>query len=44
MVKARNEAGNSEEEEQEDPDIHVLDGWMPARKIHPARTIHKDRL
>ena len=25
-----------------DPDIHVLDGWMPAAKTHPACTIHKD--
>ena len=25
-----------------DPDIHVLDGWMPATKTHPARTIHED--
>ena len=21
------------------PDVHVLDGWMPATKTHPARTI-----
>ena len=25
-----------------DPDVHVLDGWMPATKTHPARTIHED--
>ena len=25
-----------------DPDIHVLDGWMPATKTHPACTIHED--
>ena len=27
-----------------DPDIHVLDGWMPATKTHPTCTIHKDRM
>ena len=27
-----------------DPDIHVLDGWMPTTKRHPACTIHEDRL
>ena len=25
-----------------DPDIHVLDGWMPATKTNPACTNHKD--
>ena len=25
-----------------DPDIHVLGGWMPATKAHPACTIHED--
>ena len=25
-----------------DPDIHVLDGWMLATKTQPACTIHKD--
>ena len=24
------------------PDIHVLDGWMPATKTQPACTIHED--
>ena len=24
------------------PDIHVLDGWVPAPKTHPACTIHED--
>ena len=28
--------------DSKDPDIHVLDGWMPATKTHPARTIHED--
>ena len=28
--------------DSKDPDVHVLDGWMPATKPHPARTIHKD--
>ena len=26
------------------PDIHVLDGWMPATKTHPACTIHGDKM
>ena len=26
------------------PDIHALEGWMPATKMHPACTIHKYRL
>ena len=26
---------------QKIPDIHVLDGWMPATKTYPACTIHK---
>ena len=25
-----------------DPDIHVLDGWMPATKTHATCTIHED--
>ena len=25
-----------------DPDIHVLDGWMPGTKAHPVRTIHEE--
>ena len=28
--------------DSKDPDIHVLDGWMPATKTHPACTIHED--
>ena len=28
--------------DSKDPDGHVLDGWMPATKTHPARTIHED--
>ena len=28
--------------DSKDPDVHVLNGWMPATKTHPARTIHKD--
>ena len=28
--------------DSKDPDVHVLDGWMPATKTHPARTIHED--
>ena len=26
------------------PDIHVLDGWMPATKKQPACTIHEDKM
>ena len=29
-------------QDSKDPDIHVLDGWMPATKSHPACTIHED--
>ena len=25
-----------------DPDVHILDGWMPVTKTHPACTIHED--
>ena len=28
--------------DSKDPDVHVLDGWMPATKTHPAQTIHED--
>ena len=28
--------------DSKDPDIHVLDGWMPATKTHQACTIHED--
>ena len=28
--------------DSKDPDIHVLDGWMPATKTHPACTILVD--
>ena len=28
--------------DSKDPDVHVLAGWMPATKTHPARTIHED--
>ena len=28
--------------DSKDPDIHVLDRWMPATKRHRACTIHKD--
>ena len=28
--------------DSKDPDVHVLDGWMPTTKTHPARTIHED--
>ena len=28
--------------DSKDPDIHVLDGWMPARKTHTPGTIHED--
>ena len=28
--------------DSKDPDFHVLDGWMPATKTYPARTIHED--
>ena len=28
--------------DSKDPDIHVLDGWMPATKTQPACTIHED--
>ena len=28
--------------DSKDPDIHVLDGSMPATKTHPAHTIHED--
>ena len=28
--------------DSKDPDVHVLDGWMPATKTHPARTTHED--
>ena len=28
--------------DSKDPDIHVLDEWMPATKTHPACTIHKE--
>ena len=28
--------------DSKDPDVHVLDGWMPATKTHPSRTIHED--
>ena len=28
--------------DSEDPDIHVLDGWMPATKTHPVCTTYKD--
>ena len=28
--------------DSKDPDVHVVDGWMPATKTHPARTIHED--
>ena len=28
--------------DSKDPDVHVLDGWMPATKTHPAHTIHED--
>ena len=28
--------------DSKDPDVHVLDGWMPATKTHPACTIHED--
>ena len=28
--------------DSKDPDIHILDGWMPAAKTHPACTIHED--
>ena len=27
--------------DSKDPDVH-MDGWMPATKTHPARTIHED--
>ena len=30
--------------DSKDPDIHVLDGWMPATKTHPVCTIHEDRM
>ena len=30
--------------DSKDPDIHVLDGWMPAAETHPACTIHEDRM
>ena len=30
--------------DSKDPDIHVLGGWMPATKTHPACTIHEDRM
>ena len=28
--------------DSKDSNIHVLNGWMPATKTHPACTIHKD--
>ena len=28
--------------DSKDPDVHVLDGWIPATKTHPACTIHED--
>ena len=28
--------------DSKDPDVHVLDGWMPAAKTHPTCTIHED--
>ena len=28
--------------DSKDPDVHVLDRWMPATKTHPARTVHED--
>ena len=28
--------------DSKDPDIYVLDGWMPATKTHQACTTHKD--
>ena len=28
--------------DSKDPDIHVLDRWIPATKTHPACTIHED--
>ena len=28
--------------DSKDPDIHVLDGWVPATKTHPACTIDED--
>ena len=28
--------------DSKDPDVHVLDGWMPATKTHPACTAHED--
>ena len=30
--------------DSKDPDIQLLDGWMPATKTHPACTIHEDRM
>ena len=30
--------------DSKDPDIHVLDGWMPATETHPACTVHEDRM
>ena len=30
--------------DSKNPDIHVLDGWMPATETHPACIIHKDYL
>ena len=30
--------------DSKDPDVHVLDGWMPATKTRPACTIHEDRM
>ena len=30
--------------DSKDPDIHVLDGWMPATKTHPAWAIQDDRM
>ena len=30
--------------DSKDPDIHVLDGWMPATKTHPPNTIHEERM
>ena len=29
--------------DSKDPDIYVLDGWMPVAKTHPVCTIHEDR-